>query len=214
MRNTILFFSIILISCNVSKKMNNKISTIRSFREFIIGNFNNDKQVAEEIANGKQIHPKAKHINRFIDDKIEGLILGNVVNDAWVLEESYYEYPNKPVEVKPYLFHFTEGNNNTVLLEVYQFPNNLKKEEITNTNPNLKFKFSDLQLSSTFKGATYTYDKEKKVFTTKSVNDLGNGMTFTLTETLSATKLIVMELLEKEGKKLTPYDTPIIYDRK
>jgi len=39
-------------------------------------------------------------------------------------------------------------------------------------------------------------------------------MKFTLIETLGKTRLIVMELLEKEGKRLTPYDTPIIYDRK
>ena len=44
-------------------------------------------------------------------------------------------------------------------------------------------------------------------------NDLPNGMKFTLIETISATQLIVMELLEKDGRRLTPYETPIVYDR-
>ncbi|MFZ1524470.1 MAG: hypothetical protein WAT22_06605 [Saprospiraceae bacterium] len=38
-------------------------------------------------------------------------------------------------------------------------------------------------------------------------------MKFTLIETISATQLIVMELLEKDGRRLTPYETPIVYDR-
>ncbi len=209
----IIVLSFIFLSCNTTKKMNAE-RTIDIFQKVITGDFDNSTQVAEEIAMGKQTHPLAKHVNRVIDAKIEGLPNPRVKSDFWVLEESYYEYPGKPKEIKPYLFHFKQGEKATVELEVYQFPSNYKKEELTNANPNLQFKLADLKLSPTFKGATYYYDKEKKIFTTNSVNDLGNGMKFTLTETLSLSKLIVMELLEKDGKRITPYDTPIIYDRK
>ena len=72
-------------------------------------------------------------------------------------------------------------------------------------------KFEELTTSPTFKPAMYK--KEGNAFKTNAKNDLGNGMTFTLTETLTAKNLVVMELLEKEGKRLTPYETPIVYDR-
>jgi hypothetical protein len=68
--------------------------------------------------------------------------------------------------------------------------------------------------SPTFQGADYSWDAKKKTFSTISVNDLGNGMRFTLSETFTSQSLQVMELLEKNGQRLTPYDTPILYDRK
>jgi hypothetical protein len=208
-----IILSIIFLSCNTTKKMETE-RPIDVFQKVITGNFDNSKQVAEEVATGKQIHPLARHVNRMIDHKIDGLPNPRVKSDFWILEESYYEYPNKPVEVKPYLFHFKKGANNTIILEVYQFPERLKKEEIKNDNDNLRLQLNELKPSPTFKGATYHYDATKKIFTTNAVNELGNGVTFTLTEILSLTQLVVMELIEKNGQRITPYTTPIIYDRK
>ena len=59
----------------------------------------------------------------------------------------------------------------------------------------------------------YIYTLADDKFTVNHPTDLGNGMTFTLIETLAKNRLEVMELLEKNGKKLTPYETPIIYER-
>jgi len=42
---------------------------------------------------------------------------------------------------------------------------------------------------------------------------MGDGLTFRLIETLSLDGLDVMELVHKNGVKLTPYDTPIKYRR-
>jgi hypothetical protein len=210
------FFILVFVmaACTGSKKIQTAMRPIDIFREVITGDFDNSKQVAAEVAAGQQIHPLAKHVNRIADDKIEGINAPSDHSSFWIIEESYYEYPGKPLEVKPYLFNFSQGDSNTVLLKVYQFPPHLKKEEIKNSNESLKLKFSELKPSPTFKGATYTYNAKDETFTTHAPNDLGNGMKFTLIETLSKTRLIVMELLEKEGKRLTPYDTPIIYDRK
>jgi hypothetical protein len=36
----------------------------------------------------------------------------------------------------------------------------------------------------------------------------------TLTEKFTATTLAVMELLEKDGNRITQYTTPILYERK
>ncbi len=185
---------------------------IELFKQIIVGDFDNSKQVAEEIAAGKQIHPQAKHVNRIANIKIKNL--PEDANSFFVLEESYYQYTDKLLDIKPYLFKFSAGENNTVLLNVFQLPSNIDKKDIRNDNENLFFDFNDLKISPTFKGATYRFINPEKTFTTNSINELGNGMKFTLTEILTKEKLIVMELLEKDGKRLTPYETPIIYDRK
>jgi hypothetical protein len=201
-------------ACSSTKKVQNNMRAIDIFREVITGDFDNARQVADEIAAGKQVHPSASHINRIADKKIEGLPVEGANDNFWIIEESYYQYPGKPLEAKPYLFNFSQGEGNTVLLKVYQFPAGIPKEDIKNSNTNLKLPFSELKPSPSFKGATYTYNPEQNTFTTNAPNELGNGMRFTLIETLGKDKLIVMELLEKDGKRLTPYDTPIIYDRK
>jgi hypothetical protein len=210
---------IFFASCNNSKKITAKMRAIDLFKDIITGDFDNSRQVANEIAAGKQIHPLAKHVNRIANNKIENLPLPTIRYidnplDFWIIEESYYTYPGKSQEAKPYLFNFSQGEKNTVVLKVYQFPPGIKKEDIRNNNDSLKLKYAELKPSPTFKGAVYVYDPVAKTFTTNAPNDLGNGMKFTLTETLSKEKLSVMELLEKDGKRLTPYDTPIIYDRK
>jgi hypothetical protein len=203
---------VIFLSCTTMRNYK-KDWVLAKFKKVIVGNFNNAAQVSEEIKNSKQVHPLAKHVNRIADAKIINLPKTKAVENFWVLEESYYEYPNKPIDIKPYLFNFYAKGKDSVGLLVFQLPNNYKKEEIRNDNPNLVFDYTNLHPSPTFKGATYYYDNEKKVFTTTSINDLGNGMTFTLTETLSLQQLMVMELVEKNGKRLTPYDSPIVYDR-
>jgi hypothetical protein len=205
---------IFLMACSSTKKVQNNMRAIDVFREVITGDFDNARQVADEIAAGKQVHPSASHVNRIADNKIEGLPAEGANDNFWIIEESYYQYPGKPLEAKPYLFNFSQGEGNTVLLKVYQFPAGIPKDDFKNSNENLKLQFSELKPSPSFKGATYTYNQEQHTFTTNAPNELGNGMKFTLIETLSKDKLIVMELLEKDGKRLTPYDTPIVYDRK
>lgn len=185
-----------------------KMKAIKFFEQHIVGDFSNQKQIDEEIAAGKQIHPLAVHVNRNANKKI----LNAPKRDGfWLLEESYYTSPGKPQEAKPYLFFFEADGENQVKLTVYRLPERLKKEEILNSNKALKVDFSELSLSPTFKGAVYKIEGE--IISTVSVNDLGNGMKFTLSEKFTKNQLEVMELLEKDGKRLTPYTTPIIYDR-
>jgi hypothetical protein len=210
----VIVFALIGNACGNTKKMQGSMRIIDIFQQIITGDFDNSRQVAEELAAGKQIHPLAKHVNRVADGKIKGLPISRIKNDFWLLEESYYTYPGKPMEVKPYLFHFAQGANNTVRLSVFQFPAGFNKEDIRNDNGNLQFNWKDLKPSPTFKGAVYTFNPADSSFSTNAPNDLGNGIKFTLIETLNRQQLIVMELLEKDGKRLTPYDTPIVYDRK
>ena len=88
-----------------------------------------------------------------------------------------------------------------------------KKDEIRNDNASLHFDYAQLVPSPTFKGANYTWDPNDKTFNTVSPNDLGNGLKFTLTEKFTNKQLSVLEQVEKEGKLLTAWNTPIIYNR-
>ena len=161
--------------------------TIDLFETYITGDFTNQRQVEAEVKAGKQVHPLARHVNRRADAKIQN---APPRDGFWLLEESYYEYPGKPLEAKP---------------------ENLPPVALKNGNANLRMNFSDLKPSPTFKGALY--QRRGDTFTTHAPNDLGNGMRFTLIETFTKDRLEVMELLEKNGQRLTPYDTPIVYDR-
>lgn len=186
--------------------------TMELFKQFITGDFDNSEQVEEEKKTGRQIHPLARHINRVCDDKIKNL--PDDLNGFFVLEESYYEYPGKPPEIKPFLFLFQQGDNNTVTLKVFQIPGAIRKEEFKNNNESIVMDYHLLKLSPTFKKAVYIYNAGENNFSTAVTNELPGDMKFTLTETISSNQLVVMELLEKSGKQITPYDTPIIYKRK
>lgn len=184
---------------------------LKTFQQYITGDFNNANQVTEEMATGKIIHPLAIHINRVADDKVINRPKG--LRGFFLLEESYYLYEGKAIDVKPYLFLFQLTNDSTIHLTTYQLTE-FAKETLRNNNPSLTFNYDSLTPSPTFKGANYRWNKKEKSFSTESVNELGNGMRFTLTEKFTATTLQVMELLEKNGNRITQYTTPILYERK
>lgn len=202
---------LVALQSNLHAQKKGKMKIIDIFKQYITGDFSNSHQVVAEIAAGKQIHPLAIHVNRVCDNKI---LNKPTVDGFFILEESYYLAEGKAVEAKPYLFLFEASGDTAVKLTVYQWPKELKKEACRNDNAELKLDFNTMLPSPTFKGALYTWNAKDRTFSTNSVNDLPNGMRFTLTEKFMDKQLQVMELLEKEGKSLTIYNTPIIYDRK
>ena len=187
-----------------------KSALINRFQAFITGDFDNSAQVVAEIKAGKQIHPLAVHVNRLANDKVKNI--PNGLNGFFIIEESYYLVDGKPIDLKPYLFLFEEKAGGIVHLTTFQLTG-LKKEEVRNDNLSLQFDFTQLQPSPTFKGADYTWNPSDKTFNTISPNDLGNGMKFTLTEKFTNKQLKVLEQVEKDGKLLTAWKTPIIYLR-
>jgi len=187
-----------------------KSTLINRFQEYITGDFDNSTQVVAEIKAGKQIHPLAIHVNRLANDKVKNI--PKDLNGFFIIEESYYLADGKPIDLKPYLFLFEEKVTGIVHLTTFQLTG-LKKEEVRNDNALLQFDFTQLQPSPTFKGADYTWNASDKTFNTVSLNDLGNGMKFTLTEKFTNKQLSVLEQVEKDGKLLTAWNTPIIYLR-
>lgn len=179
------------------------------FQSYITGDFDNQLQINLENKRGKQIHPFARHVNRVANKKI--LNLPEKLNGFFLLEESYYSYPGKEVQIKPYLFFFEQRADGGVRLHSIDLPKELDKKDIRNDNPHLFFEFQALKDSPSFKPADYTLRNDG--FYLKATNELPNGMRFTLEETIGKDQLLVMELLEKDGKSLTPYQTPLIYNR-
>ncbi|HRK75177.1 MAG TPA: hypothetical protein PLL64_12930 [Rhodothermales bacterium] len=178
------------------------------FRTYITGDFDNRQQVERERKNGTPEHPFARHINRLADEKLRN---APSRNGFWLIEESYYTYPDGSDKINHHLFFFEGVNPQTVRLYAYQLPESLPMAQLTHDNPALSIDFSTLQVSPRFAPAEYTLTDGQ--FTLHAPNDWGNGMRFTLSETIGKDRLHVMELLEKDGQRLTPYSTPIEYDR-
>ncbi len=196
-----------IFSC--SPKLKNQLSDFELFKTYIQGDFDNLEQINEEIKAGKQIHPYAKHINRLLDSKIKNLPEKH--NGFYIMEESYYTYPNKPMEEKPYLFWFEKTIKGQIRLHSLQIPKSIQKKDLRNDNKRLSLNYVELLKSPTFRPTTYT--KTKKGFYIKAPMNLPNEMKFTLEETIGKDVFEVMELLERRGESITPYSSPIIYKR-
>ena len=209
MKKVSFFLITVSVFASCSSKINSQLSDFELYKTYIQGDLDNIEQINAEIKAGKQIHPYAKHVNRMLDSKIRNLPVDH--NGFYILEESYYTYPNKRMEAKPYLFWFEKTNKGQIRLHSLQIPTGIDKKSLKNDNKKLSLNYTDLVDSPTFKPAIYT--KKANGFYIKAPVDLPNGIKFTLEETIGKETFEVMELLEKDGKSITPYSTPIIYKR-
>jgi len=184
---------------------------LAKFSEILCGTLDNQEQIDQEIQQGKQLHPYAKHVTAICNHKI--INIPEDYEGIYILEESYYIYPGKnETEIKPLFFYVRSDGKSKAFLQSVQIPSHLQAEEVTNANENLVFDWNALEIRN-FGIAEYIYIKEEECFKVDHKADLGDGVTFRLIETLSIKGLEVMELVHKNGVKLTPYDTPIQYKR-
>ncbi len=200
----------VLLSCKSALVGTKSPIAIELFKTYLTGDFDNHQQVEAERAAGQQIHPFARHVNRVADHRIRN---APPRPGFWLIEESYYDMPDGTHKINHHLFFFEAVDGRTVRLYAYELPESLPMEQLTNDNPALSIDYNELRISSRFKPAEYNFDG-KDTFTIYAPNDWGNGMRFTLIEKFTPGRLEVMELLEKDGQRLTPYDTPIIYLKK
>ena len=185
------------------------ITAYEFFQQVLVGDFDNQRQVDAERAAGKQVHPFAQHVNRIFTHRIEGLPPD--LEGCYILEESYYTYPNQPMTIKPHLFYVVPHGDEVARLRPVKMPEHWPLEAIRNDNPALKFHIDELSLIEWFNPADYRMIGE--TLQVNNPNDLGDGRHFTLTETFTIDRLEVMELWMKDGVQLTPYNDPIIYER-
>ncbi len=194
-----------MLSCTSIKT--SKANDLDLYLSYLTGDFDNQMQVLKEIEAGKQIHPLAKHVTRVITSRVSNIPAD--FKGVFVLEESYYTNPNQERQVKPYIFKFLLNNNGKVVLHSIGIPTRIDKKTFRNDNADWSLDFTELKESASFKPAIYT--KTERGFYIKAPNDLPGGMKFTLEETIGNGFLEVMELVEKDGKRLTAYETPLQY---
>ncbi|MCU0339691.1 MAG: hypothetical protein MUE30_07390 [Spirosomaceae bacterium] len=186
-----------------------KMSDLDLYLSYLTGDFDNIAQVETQRKVGKQTHPYAKHVTRVITQRVSGIPAD--FKGVFVLEESYYKYPNQDTIVKPYIFKFEVNAQRQIVLHSMAIPERIDKKTFRNDNATWRLAFAELKESPSFKPAAYT--KTERGFYIKAPNDLPGGVKFTLEETIGNGFLEVMELAEKDGKRLTPYDTPLQYVR-
>lgn len=184
-------------------------TVLKRFTDILCGTLDNRAQVDAEKKAGLQVHPYAKHVTAICDYKIVNRPEGH--EGQYVLEESYYTYPGKETDIKPLIFYLRSDGKSKVFLESIKAPH-LDPASITNDNQDLVLDYEKL-VASPFGVAEYTLQVTDQ-FTVNHIGIVGPGMTFQLTETLSDGHLSVMEIIRKDGVKLTPYDTPIEYIKK
>lgn len=182
---------------------------LKKFADILCGTLDNQAQVDAELAAGKQIHKYAKHVTAICDHKIINRPKSHP--GIYILEESYYINPGQnEIEIKPLFFYITVGEKkNTALLHSMQVPMHIKPEEAINANEDLVFDFHEIEMRA-WGPAEYTWHETEQYFTVDHEDPI-DGITFRLIETLKEGELFVMELVHKDGVKLTPYDTPLHY---
>jgi len=179
---------------------------LKRFTDILCGTLDNQAQVDREVAAGKQVHPYAKHVTDICDHMVINRPEGH--EGIYVLEESYYIYPGKEMDIKPLIFYLRSDGKNKVFLESMKAPH-LDQATIVNDNADLVLDYEKM-IASPFGVAEYALQVTDQ-FTVNHIGVVGEGLTFQLTETLSDGHLSVMETVRKDGVKLTPYDTPIEY---
>lgn len=178
------------------------------FVEIICGDHDNSKQLSDNDKKGIRIHPYAKHITRVCNHMIENL--PEDLEGIFILKESYHTYPDRPREFKP-LLYFAKEVMDGVLLESLAIPDNYEGNQVTNDNATLRFDYKELLKEEKFGTARFKFHQGH--FVTDHRCDFGKGLTFRLTKKLASDRHEVMEMYLDAGESMTPYDTPLIYER-
>jgi len=185
------------------------MSAYENFIKSLVGDFDNQKQILLEQAIGNQTHPKSVHINRVFNDRIDGLPEG--FEGTYILEESYYTYPGEETTVKPHLFLVKRLSDTSIGLNPTIIPDGWEPKDCTNANKDFRLNYADLKNHAWFGQAEYHMVGDR--FHVNHLCEVGEGKTFNLIEYFTPDSLSVMELWKDNGKRLTPYQTPILYER-
>lgn len=184
------------------------MENLKLFLSYLCGEFNNNKQIEKEEAEGKVTHPKAKHINNICNHKIKNL--PENFNGFFVIEESYYEQGNFK-NILPHLFLFTENSEGKVVLTSYDLPKGVAKEDFRNNNEELVMDYNELEVSAKFTPMTYEFVNNG--FEGKSVSHFTPETTFILDERTEEGTLYVSEIFKKNDKITFGFEDPIVYNR-
>lgn len=202
--------------CVIISSQTNCINQLVLFHTFIVGNFDNKKQVEQEINEyGHQIHPYAQHISDMLNQKI--INLPSNITGFFVLEESYYTYGYgqniSNTTASPFIFYFDSiGQDGMVEITSYDAVG-IPQTELKNNNTDLEIYYHQL-VQNRFKPSVYQYNKsDNSFYLINSTTIYPNGDLFTLTEIIAQYQLNVLEGFWINGTNVVGYNTSIIYDR-
>lgn len=182
------------------------MQNLDKFMEIITGNFNNQQQFNTLKQQGVEGYPYAEHVITICNNKISSLPQN--FEGYFALEESYYTL-NNHTNAQPRLFLFTAQGDN-VLLTSYDLPSTLNKEKLNYEEmPNLQYK--DLAVSEKFTPALFI--EKNGTWVGESESMFTPILKFTLKESFSKEKLVVSEVMEKNGVKTFGFEPPIEYKR-
>ena len=184
------------------------MNVLEVFVENLCGNFNNDEQIRKQEEKGNVTHPKATHINGVCNSKIKNL--PKDFNGYFVIEESYYDQGGRQ-NILPHLFLFTLNEDNKVVLESYELPNNISKEDFRNNNENLIMDYNELVKSEKFN--PMIYNEDNGIFTGESTSMFSPVTKFVLKEKIENNTLYVSEVFYKNDNKTFGFEDPIIYKK-
>jgi len=188
-------------------------AVLDTFISYLTGEFDNRKQIQEELARSKIEHPFASHLAAVANDKIRNVPAS--AKGIFVLEESYfYNFTTKETKPSPFLFYFDLTATNQVSITSMVLPKSLKPEEIRNNNTDLVIDFKDLSVSPAFNTALYHSD-DLSVFTLDTTTRFGphGSFSFRLSEEISKDTLVVFEKLHLGNQVFPSYDSPLVYER-
>ena len=114
-----------------AKSLSNGVDLMR---KILVGDFDNSEQVEQERTAGQQVHPLAKHVTREFTHRVNNKPADS--HGIYLLEESYYQYPEKSLEVKPLLFFIEPLGENDALLHSIEIPSRVEKRMSLTRMPN------------------------------------------------------------------------------
>jgi hypothetical protein len=178
------------------------------FMKMLCGTFDNREQCRREEADGKQIHPKAKHIIGICNEKIVNLPRNFA--GYFVIEESYFDLGTHKID-KHYLFLYEPVSDRQIRLSSYNIPEGLNKDTFTNSNDTISIDYNALEISPRF--SPLILEEAEDTFVGENVSEFSQGHLFKFRLEVAEEALYVKEVLEKEGELVAGYYEPIIYKR-
>ncbi|MCU0445047.1 MAG: hypothetical protein MUE85_09025 [Microscillaceae bacterium] len=208
----LLIISYLAISWQVSAQDKSRYGSLELFQKYWLGSFDNSRQIQAEKLSGRQIHPYARQINRVMNKKIKNIPAD--FQGVFIWSENHYLNPEQSDTTAKFTLYKIEAiDNQSVRLYFIDLPLDWHSRDFGYLEPDSQLDFKDLKVLPNLRNGLVYMLKEGQFFYTKTIFNLSAELRLTLEEYVSKNLRSVLELTEKNGQRLTSYDTPILYDR-
>ena len=188
------------------RRIDVNMDNLRKFMEILCGTFDNREQCRQEEARGAPVHPHARHIIGICNDRMCHLPIDFA--GYFVIEESYFDLGDRQIE-KHYLFLYEDAGPGKIRLTSYNVPASIPKAAFINENGQLQIDFSQLAISPRFE--PLILEAGHGEYSGENVSCFAPETLFKFSLRVTPDRLIVKELLERNGERIAGYDEPILY---